>query len=152
MAETLEYSSGNGHGAVSGTHQAVVFEDVSIEFEGKQVLEGVSFQLARGETKVLFGVAGAGKSTILKMTLGLVKPDRGRIFVLGYEVTSMKEEELFELRRKIGMVFQESALFDSLTVEENVAYRLLEEGYLPGDELRDKVKEALRFVELEQTL
>src|SRR5579864_1349528 len=111
MAEEIERQSGgssDGEGAADGHQKAIVFEDVSIEFEGKQVLDGVSFRLPRGETKVLFGVAGAGKSTILKMVLGLIKPDRGTIFVLGYEVTSMKEQELFELRRKIGMVFQES--------------------------------------------
>jgi phospholipid/cholesterol/gamma-HCH transport system ATP-binding protein len=133
-------------------HKAIVFDDVAIEFEGRQVLAGVSFELERGETKTLLGVAGSGKSTILKMALGLVKPDRGRIFVLGYEVTSMAEEELFDLRRKVGIVFQESALFDSLTVEENVAYRLIEEGYIPQDEIRQRVVEALRFVELEHTL
>jgi len=132
--------------------KAIVFEDVSIEFESKQVLDGISFDLELAETKALFGVAGSGKSTILKIALGLVKPDSGRIFVLGEDVTAMQEEELFELRRKVGIVFQESALFDSLTVEENVAYRLIEEGMKPGRELRAKVQEALRFVELEHTL
>lgn len=132
--------------------KAIVFDDVAIQFEEKPVLDGISFQLDHGETKVLFGVAGSGKSTILKMALGLVKPDRGRIFVLGEEVSALKEEELFELRRRVGIVFQESALFDSLTVEENVAYRLLEDGAKPGQELRDRVTEALRFVELEHTL
>src|SRR5579864_3728227 len=131
---------------------AIVFEDVAIGFEGLQVLDGISFVLPRGETKAIFGVAGSGKSTILKLALGLIKPDRGRIVVLGEEVTRMREEDLFELRRRVGMVFQESALFDSLTVEENVAYRLLEEGMQPGPELRGRVIEALRFVELEQTL
>jgi phospholipid/cholesterol/gamma-HCH transport system ATP-binding protein len=140
-------------GAAEDTrHKAIVFEDVSIQFEQHPVFEGVSFQLERGETKVLFGVAGSGKSTILKMALGLVKPDSGRIFVLGYEVSAMKEDDLFELRRKIGMVFQESALFDSLSVEENVAYRLQEEEFLSEPEVRDRVREALRFVELEHTL
>jgi phospholipid/cholesterol/gamma-HCH transport system ATP-binding protein len=133
-------------------HKAIVFEDVAIAFEDKQVLNGISFELARGESKVLLGVAGSGKSTILKMALGLIKPDRGDINVLGYDVTSMKEEELFDLRRKVGIVFQESALFDSLTVEENVAYRLVEEGYIPPDEIKQRVIEALRFVELEHTL
>ena len=133
-------------------HKAIHFEDVAIAFEDKQVLNGITFELARGESKVLLGVAGSGKSTILKMALGLVKPDRGSINVLGYDVTSMKEEELFDLRRKVGIVFQESALFDSLTVEENVAYRLIEEGYIPADEIRQRVVEALRFVELEHTL
>ena len=149
VTEILDHSS---QAPEDARHNAIVFEDVAIQFEDQEVLDGVSFRLERGETKAVFGVAGSGKSTLLKMALGLVKPDRGRIFVLGYEVSNMKEEDLFELRRKVGMVFQESALFDSLTVEENVAYRLLEEGYLPGDELRAKVTEALRFVELEQTL
>ncbi len=130
----------------------IVFEDVAIAFESNVVLDGVSFALQRGETKVLFGVAGSGKTTILKLALGLMWPDRGRIHVLGPEVTSMREEELFDLRRKMGMVFQESALFDSQTVEENVAYRLLEEGGHPEDEVRARVVEALRFVELEHTL
>jgi phospholipid/cholesterol/gamma-HCH transport system ATP-binding protein len=101
---------------------------------------------------MLLGVAGAGKSTILKLALGLIRPDRGRIFVLGHEVTKMSEEELFDLRRHIGMVFQESALFDSLTVRENVAYRLSEEHDIPEAEIEQRVREALRFVELEQTL
>jgi len=129
---------------------AIAFEDVSIAFNGNQVLDRISFRLARGETKAIFGVAGAGKSTILKLALGLMKPDSGRIFVLGSEVTAMREEELFELRRKIGIVFQESALFDSLTVEENVAYRMMEE-HVPYEESHQRVLEALRFVELEHT-
>ncbi len=133
-------------------HKAVVFDDVSIEFEGKQVLDGVSFEVARGETKAVFGVAGVGKTTILKLALGLTKPDRGHIYVLGYDVTQMREEDLFDLRRKIGMVFQESALFDSLTVKENVAFRLIEEGHTSEDEIDRRVREALRFVELEHTL
>jgi phospholipid/cholesterol/gamma-HCH transport system ATP-binding protein len=130
----------------------VVFEDVSIAFEGRVVLDGVSFRLARGETKALFGIAGAGKSTVLKLTLGLIKPDNGHIHVLGDDVTQMSEEELFDLRRKIGMVFQESALFDSLTVRENVAFRLLEEGDISEEEVERRVREALSFVELEHTV
>lgn len=133
-------------------HRAIVFEDVAIAFEGQPVLDGISFQLPRAETKVLFGVAGSGKTTILKLALGLIKPDRGRVFVLGYEVSAMREEDLFDLRRKIGMVFQESALFDSLTVRENVAYRLIEEEHMPDEEVEQRVIEALRFVELEHTL
>jgi len=131
---------------------AIVFEDVAIAFEGLQVLNGISFELPHGETKALFGVAGSGKSTILKLALGLIKPDRGRIYVLGEEVTSMREEDLFDLRRRVGIVFQESALFDSLTVKENVAFRLMEEGNIPEDEIDRRVREALRFVELEHTL
>ena len=133
-------------------HTAIIFEDVGISFEDKQILDGVSFELERGETKVLFGVAGAGKSTILKLVLGLVKPERGRIYVLGHDVTEMHEQELFDLRRKIGMVFQESALFDSLPVRDNVAFRLIEERSAEDDEIEQRVREALRFVELENTL
>lgn len=131
---------------------AVVFDDVWLAFEDKGVLRGVSFKLAVGETKALFGVAGSGKSTILKLALGLLKPDSGRIIVLGEDVAQMQEEELFALRAKIGMVFQESALFDSLTVRENVAFRLTEEHGIYDDAIDRRVREALRFVELEHTL
>jgi phospholipid/cholesterol/gamma-HCH transport system ATP-binding protein len=129
----------------------IVFEDVAISFEGNPVLDGISFSLERGETKALLGVAGSGKSTTLKLTMGLLRPNRGSIWVLGQEVSAMKEEDLFELRRRIGMVFQESALFDSLTVRDNVAYRLIEEN-VPEDKVQKRVEEALRFVELEHTL
>ena len=129
----------------------VRFEDVAIAFD-HPVLEGISFHLPRGETKVLMGVAGTGKTLILKLTLGLLKPDAGHINVLGNEITAMREQELFDLRRKIGMVFQESALFDSLNVEENVAYRLIEETGRVTEEIHERVLEALRFVELEHTV
>jgi phospholipid/cholesterol/gamma-HCH transport system ATP-binding protein len=131
---------------------AIVFEDVALAFPGNDVLRGISFRLARGETKVLFGVAGSGKSLILKMVLGLIRPDSGRIIVLGQDVTQMQEKELFQLRSKIGMVFQESALFDSLTVKENVAYGLMGAKGIYNEEIDHKVREALRFVELENTL
>jgi len=131
---------------------AIVFEDVWLAFEENEVLRGVSFRLPYGETKALFGVAGSGKSTILKLALGLLKPDAGRIIVLGNDIVQMREEELFALRGKIGMVFQESALFDSLTVSENVAYRLMEEHDIGYEEIDRRVREALRFVELEHTV
>jgi phospholipid/cholesterol/gamma-HCH transport system ATP-binding protein len=129
----------------------IVFENVSIAFDERQVLQDVSFTLRRGETKVLLGVAGSGKTLILKLAMGLIRPDSGRIFTLGNEITSMRERDLFSLRRKIGMVFQESALFDSLTVEGNVGYRLSEE-HVPPEEIHERVVEALRFVELEHTV
>ncbi|MGC2322752.1 MAG: ATP-binding cassette domain-containing protein [Terriglobales bacterium] len=129
----------------------IVFDNVSLAFEENRVLEGVSFHLEHGETKILLGVAGTGKTLILKMALGLLKPDSGHIYVLGQDVTAMREQDLFELRRKIGMVFQESALFDSLTVKENVGYRLIEEGIAEA-EVDRRVREALRFVELERTI
>jgi phospholipid/cholesterol/gamma-HCH transport system ATP-binding protein len=131
---------------------AIIFEDVALAFDENQVLRGVSFRLARGETKAIFGVAGSGKSLILKLAMGLIRPDSGRILVLGEDVTQMREEDLFKLRGKIGMVFQESALFDSLTVRENVAYRLTEEHGIYDEEIDRRVREALRFVELEHTL
>jgi phospholipid/cholesterol/gamma-HCH transport system ATP-binding protein len=136
----------------SSASPVIVFDNVSVAFEDKTILDGISFQLARGETKAIFGVAGSGKSTILKLTLGLLKPDAGDIHVLGEDVTQMSEESLFELRRKIGMVFQESALFDSLTVRENVAFRLMEEHDLSEDEIERRVRESLSFVELEHTV
>jgi phospholipid/cholesterol/gamma-HCH transport system ATP-binding protein len=130
----------------------IVFENVSIAFEDKPVLDGISFCLPKGESKAIFGVAGSGKSTILKLALGLLKPDSGHIYVLGEDVTQMSEDALFEIRRKVGIVFQESALFDSLTVRENVAFRLLEEGDISDDEVEKRVREALSFVELENTV
>jgi phospholipid/cholesterol/gamma-HCH transport system ATP-binding protein len=131
---------------------AIEFENVELAFEDNKVLRGVSFRLPFGETKALFGVAGSGKSTILKLALGLLKPDAGRILVLGKDVTQTPEQDLFALRARIGMVFQESALFDSLTVCENVAYQLMEERGIYDDDIDRRVREALRFVELEHTL
>jgi phospholipid/cholesterol/gamma-HCH transport system ATP-binding protein len=131
---------------------AIVFDDVHLAFGDNQVLRGVSFHLPLGETKALFGVAGSGKSTILKLALGLLSPDSGRITVLGNEVTELSEQALFPLRGRLGMVFQESALFDSLTVRENVAFRLIEEHGIYDDAIDARVRESLRFVELEHTL
>ena len=128
----------------------IQFEDVSIAFE-YPVLEAVSFQLAKGETKVLLGEAGTGKTLALKLALGLIKPDSGRITVLGQEISAIPEKDLYSVRRQIGMVFQESALFDSLSVEENVAYRLIEETRTITDEIHARVLEALEFVELGHT-
>jgi phospholipid/cholesterol/gamma-HCH transport system ATP-binding protein len=132
-------------------HKTIIFDDVSLSFEDLQVLNGISFELKRGETKVVLGVAGSGKSTMLKLCLGLLRPDSGHIYVLGHDITSMSEEDMFDLRSQVGIVFQESALFDSLTVRENVAFRLMEE-HLPEDEVERRVREALSFVELEQAI
>jgi len=131
---------------------AIVFDNVAIGFGDNEVLRGVSFRLGYGETRALFGVAGSGKSLILKLALGLIKPDSGRITVLGQDVSDTREEDLFTLRGKVGMVFQESALFDSLTVRENVAFRLTEEHGIYDDPIDQRVRESLRFVELENTL
>lgn len=129
----------------------ILFENVSIGFDGKPVLEGVSFVVNKGDTRILLGPAGGGKSVLLKLANGLLKPDSGRISVFGEEISSMPEREIFRLRARIGMVFQESALFDSLSVRDNVAFRLMEE-HLPEEEVTERVTEALRFVELEGTL
>src|SRR6202048_2972164 len=139
-------------GTLQPSSEAIRLEDVSLAFDHQCVLDCVSFRLAHGETKALFGVAGSGKSTLLKLALGLIKPDSGRIYVLGEEVTQMSEKDLFKLRSRIGMVFQESALFDSFTVRENVAFRLIEEGDVSEDEIDRRVREALSFVELERTV
>lgn len=129
----------------------VVFENVSIGFEKKDVLTNISFTVKPGETRILLGPAGVGKSVLLKLADGLLRPDSGRIFIFGEEITKMSEEDLYPLRSRIGIVFQEGALFDSLTVRDNVAYRLNEER-VPEDEIDHRVVEALRFVELEHTL
>jgi len=135
---------------VSPSGYAIEFDKVAIAFDENVVLDGISFQLPHGETKALFGVAGSGKSILLKLALGLLRPDSGRIFVLGEEVTRMSEQELFELRRRVGIVFQESALFDSLKVYENVGFRPMEER-ISAEEVERRVREVLRFVELERT-
>lgn len=129
----------------------LVFEDVSIGFQGTPVLENISFTLMAGETRILLGPAGGGKSVLLKLANGLLRPDSGRITVFGEVLNDLRKKQIFALRRRIGMVFQEGALFDSLTVRDNVAYQLREEK-VPEEQVTARVVEALRFVELEQTL
>ncbi len=129
----------------------IVFEDVRIGFGEGEILRGISFQVAPRETKVLMGETGSGKTLALKLAAGLLRPDSGRIRVLGQDITAMSENELLGFRRQIGFVFQEGALFDSLTVAENVAYRLREEGVDEG-ETEERVREALRFVEMEEAI
>jgi phospholipid/cholesterol/gamma-HCH transport system ATP-binding protein len=129
----------------------VVFENVSIAFEDHQVLDGISFSVEPGETRIVLGPAGCGKSVLMKLTNGLLRPDSGSIHVFGEEITKMRERDLYPLRERVGMVFQESALFDSMTVHDNVAFRMLEEG-VPEQEVGQRVLESLRFVELEDTV
>ena len=129
----------------------VVFENVSLSFEGNQVLEDISFSVLPAETRIILGPAGCGKSVLMKLANGLLKPDSGTVTVFGQPVSTMRERDLFALRARIGMVFQESALFDSLSVEDNVAYRLHEEK-ANVDDSHNKVVEALKFVELEQAI
>lgn len=125
----------------------VRFEDVSITFDREPVLKNISFTVNRGETLIILGPAGTGKSVLMKLVNGLLRPDTGTVTVFGEQVSSMPERDLFKLRQRIGMVFQESALFDSLSVEDNVAYRLHEEN-IPLDEAHKRVEEVLNFVEL----
>lgn len=127
---------------------AVVFDHVSFAFDDHVVLHDVSFTVPRGSMSVVLGASGAGKSVILKLVLGLLRPDGGRIFVNGERTDQMSETELMRVRSDIGMSFQETALFDSLTVNENVGYRLYEETGLPLDEVRARVAEVLGFVGL----
>jgi phospholipid/cholesterol/gamma-HCH transport system ATP-binding protein len=133
------------------TQPVVVFEDVSIAFDQNEVLKNISFQVMPGESRIVLGPAGCGKSVLLKLANGLLLPDSGKIYVFGKEVNAMREEDLFAFRDHIGMVFQEGALFDSMTVRDNVAFRLIEE-HTSAEEIDRRVREVLRFVELEQTI
>ncbi len=134
-----------------GFGPAITFEDVWVGFDEGQVLRGVTFQVQERETLILLGETGTGKTLTLKMAAGLLAPDSGNVVVLGNEVSEMEEKELLAFRRKVGFVFQEGALFDSMTVGENVAYRLREDGTAEG-EIEPRVREVLRFVELEHTM
>jgi phospholipid/cholesterol/gamma-HCH transport system ATP-binding protein len=128
----------------------VVFRNVSIAFDGPPVLEDISFSVAPAETRILLGPAGVGKSVLLKLANGLLRPDSGSILLFGEEISHMPEQKLFPLRTRAGMVFQEGALFDSLTVRDNVAYQLIVER-VADEEIDRRVRKALRFVELEET-
>ena len=133
----------------------VCFEDVSLHFGDTPALDHVSFQMGPGETRVVFGAAGSGKTVLLKVAVGLVKPDSGKVFLLGQDITHMRENELFDLRARVGILFQVGALFDSLTVSENVAYPLENQRSLRAVATRSndaRVKETLEFVELAHTL
>jgi phospholipid/cholesterol/gamma-HCH transport system ATP-binding protein len=128
----------------------VTFRNVSIAFDGPPVLQDISFSMAPGETRILLGPAGVGKSVLLKLINGLLHPDQGAIRLFGEDISTMSEEQLFPLRTRTGMVFQEGALFDSLTVRDNVAYQLIQEG-MADEEIDRRVHEALTFVELDGT-
>lgn len=130
---------------------AMEFRDVYLSFDEKMILKGLSFKVMRGETKIILGGSGGGKSTIIKLVLGLLKPDSGRILVDGEDITDYNEVQMMTVRKKIGMVFQEGALFDSLSVYHNVAYRLHEQG-VPEEEVEPEVRRMLRFVNLEDAI
>lgn len=131
-----------------GDEPVIVFEDVRLAFDDNVVLDGISFKLYPGYTKIFLGASGSGKSTILKLVLGLLAPDAGRIWVHGVRIDGMPEQELLAVRDHTGMVFQEGALFDSLTVGENVGFKLYESTEMPLAEVRQRVEEVLGFVEL----
>ena len=129
---------------------AVVLEHVKLAFDEKVILRDVSFSLLPGHTRIILGASGSGKSTILKLILGLLKPDGGRIYVNGQRIDTMSERELMTVRADLGMVFQEGALFDSLTVAENVGYKLYEETDRALGDVRTRVEEVLGFVRLDE--
>jgi phospholipid/cholesterol/gamma-HCH transport system ATP-binding protein len=141
------------------TEPAVLrFEDVSVHFDDAVALDHVSFEMHAGDTRIVLGAAGSGKTTLLKVALGLVPPDSGRIYAFGQDATNLPETAWFDIRAKMGVLFQEGGLFDSMTIAENVAYPLENQRgseitvHSPNENVDEKVHEALRFVELEQTV
>ena len=130
---------------------AIEFRDVHLSFDDRVILDGLNFSVRRGEIKCVLGRSGGGKSTIIRLILGLLKPDSGQILVDGEDITHLTEEEMMPVRQKIGMVFQEGALFDSISVYENVAYRLREQN-VADEEIEQEVRRMLRFVDLEDAI
>jgi phospholipid/cholesterol/gamma-HCH transport system ATP-binding protein len=130
---------------------AIEFRDVSLAFDDRQVLDGLSFKVMKGETKIILGGSGCGKSTTIKLVLGLLKPDSGQVLVDGEDITHYNEVQMMLVRKKIGMIFQEGALFDSLSVYDNVAFRLHEQG-VPEDQVEPEVRRMLQFVNLEDAI
>lgn len=130
------------------------FEHVNVSFEGAEALLDMTFEAQEGESRVILGAAGSGKTVLLKTALGLVRPDSGKVFVFGRDISGMREQELFEIRSRIGMLFQEGALFDSMSIEDNVAYPLLNQRAIqcPSAQVHSRVVQALDFVELGRTL
>jgi len=130
---------------------AIEFRDVTMIYDGRKILDELSFKVMKGETKIILGGSGCGKSTTIKLVLGLIKPDSGQILVDGEDVTNYNETQMMRVRKKIGMIFQEGALFDSLSVYENVAFKLHEQG-VPEEEVEAEVRRMLRFVNLEDAI
>ncbi len=130
---------------------AIEFRDVTLSFDDRVILDTLNFKVMKGETKIILGGSGGGKSTIIKLVLGLLKPDSGQVLVDGEDITEYSEDQMMRVRKKIGMVFQEGALFDSLSVYDNVAYRLHEQG-VPEEEVEPEVRRMLRFVNLEDAI
>jgi phospholipid/cholesterol/gamma-HCH transport system ATP-binding protein len=130
---------------------SIEFRDVTMIFDDRKILDNLSFKVMKGETKIILGGSGCGKSTTIKLVLGLLKPDTGQILVDGEDITHYNETQMMRVRKKIGMIFQEGALFDSLSVYENVAFKLHEQG-VPEDEVEAEVRRMLRFVNLEDAI
>jgi phospholipid/cholesterol/gamma-HCH transport system ATP-binding protein len=130
---------------------AIEFRNVTIIYDGRKVLNDLSFKVMKGETKIILGGSGCGKSTTIKLVLGLIKPNEGQILVDGEDVTDYNETQMMRVRKKIGMIFQEGALFDSLSVYENVAFKLHEQG-VPEEDVESEVRRMLRFVNLEDAI
>jgi len=130
---------------------AIEFRNVTMIFDDRKILNNLSFKVMKGETKIILGGSGCGKSTTIKLVLGLLKPDEGQILVDGEDITNYSESQMMSVRKKIGMIFQEGALFDSLSVYENVAFKLHEQG-VPEDEVENEVRRMLRFVNLEAAI
>jgi phospholipid/cholesterol/gamma-HCH transport system ATP-binding protein len=130
---------------------AIEFRNVTMMFDERKVLNDLSFKVMKGETKIILGGSGSGKSTTIKLVLGLLKPDSGRILVDGQDITDYSETQMMRVRKNLGMIFQEGALFDSLSVYENVAFKLHEQG-VPEDEVESEVRRMLRFVNLEESI
>ncbi len=151
MALYLAVATGRAMKQTVPGEPLIIFKDVRIGFDEGDILHGISFEVSPGETKVLLGESGSGKTLLMKLAAGLIRPDSGHIAVMGHDIAEMPEKELLDFRRRIGFVFQEGALFDSLSVEENVAFRLREEN-VAEPEIETRVREALRFVELEAAL
>jgi len=149
-AQSDPLPAGRASARTADSAPVVVFRNVSIAFDGPPVLEDISFSVAPAETRILLGPAGVGKSVLLKLINGLLRPDHGSIRLFGEEISTMREEQMFPLRTRTGMVFQEGALFDSLTVRDNVAYQLIQER-VPDEEIDARVHQALTFVELDNT-
>jgi phospholipid/cholesterol/gamma-HCH transport system ATP-binding protein len=149
-AQAAEPEPRHDTAAEANAGPVVAFHNVSIAFDGPPVLQDISFSVKPWESRILLGPAGVGKSVLLKLVNGLLRPSQGSIQLFGQEISKMREADLFPLRTRIGMVFQEGALFDSLTVRDNVGYQLVGEG-VPDDEIDTRVHEALRFVELDDT-
>jgi phospholipid/cholesterol/gamma-HCH transport system ATP-binding protein len=130
---------------------SIEFRNVDLAFDDQIILSDVSFSVGRGETRFVLGGSGTGKSTVIKLILGLIKPDAGQVFVEGEDITDFDDVELMRIRKKIGMIFQEGALFDSLSVYDNVAYRLHEAG-VDEDEVEHEVRRMLHFVDLDDAI